>query len=139
VTKYTNVLTSKQSALLGFGIDAMFYGMPNYVALPNGSLPRSNQADAYLEVLKYKLSKVTLADVNRVIKRYWRTDRLVIVAVTKDGEDLKRQLTSDASSPMTYNSPKPAEITEVDKVVEKWRLHLKAEDVKVVPVDRVFQ
>jgi zinc protease len=139
VTKYTNVLTSTQSALLGYGIDAMFYGMQNYLQPPAGSLPHINQADEYLEVLKYKLSKVTLADVNRVVKRYLRSDRLVIVAVTKDGENLKQQLESEDPSPMTYNSAKPAAITDVDKMVEKWPLHLKPDDIKVVPVDQVFQ
>jgi hypothetical protein len=40
---------------------------------------------------------------------------------------------------MIYNSPKPASVTDVDKIVEKWPLHLKADAIKVVPVDRVFQ
>ena len=68
-----------------------------------------------------------------------RPDRLAIVAVAKNGEDLKKQLTSDEPSPMTYNSPKPAEIVEEDKVVEKFPLHLAADDVRVLPVDQVFE
>ena len=82
---------------------------------------------------------MTLGDVNRVIKRYIRTDRLMIVAVSKDGEELKRQLASDDPSPMTYNSPKPQQITEEDKVVERWPLNLKPEDIVVRPVATVFQ
>ena len=77
--------------------------------------------------------------MNRAIKQYIRTDRLVIVAVTRNGEDLKRQLASDDPSPMTYNSPKPQEITDEDKLVVKWPLGLKAEDIKVMPVSEVFQ
>ena len=57
-----------------------------------------------------------------MIKQYIRTDRVVIAAVTRNGEELKRQLASDDPSPMTYNSPKPKEITEEDKMVEKWPL-----------------
>jgi zinc protease len=48
-------------------------------------------------------------------------------------------LASDDPSPMTYNSPKPAAITDVDKIVESWPLHLKLENIKVMPVDQVFQ
>jgi hypothetical protein len=40
---------------------------------------------------------------------------------------------------MTYNSPKPKEITEEDKAVVKFPLGLKADDIKVVPVGGVFQ
>ena len=45
----------------------------------------------------------------------------MIVAVSKDGEALKKPLASDDPSPMTYNSPKPEAITEVDKIVESGR------------------
>jgi len=63
----------------------------------------------------------------------------VIAAVTRNGEDLKRQLASDDASPMTYNSPKPQQITEEDKLVVKWPLGLKPQDIKVIPVSEVFQ
>ncbi|HUI76892.1 MAG TPA: pitrilysin family protein [Bryobacteraceae bacterium] len=122
LSKYVNILTSTKTAELGYAIDSLYYGIPNY-----------NQ------YLKMHLEKLTRDDVNRAIKRYLRPDRLVIVAVSKNGEDLKKQLASDAVSPMTYNSPKPAEITEEDKVVEKFPLHLAAGEVRVEPVDQVFE
>ena len=56
----------------------------------------------------------------------------------KNAEEMKRQLVSDDPSPMIYNSPKPAEIIEVDKIVEKWPLHLLPDDIKIVPADEVF-
>jgi zinc protease len=121
-TKYTNVLMRTQSAQLGYSIDGLYYDRPDFAAR-----------------LKQDLAKLTLADVNRVIRRYLRVDRLVIAVVSKNGEELKQQLASDDPSPMTYNSPKPASITDIDKIVEKWPLHLKADAIKVVPVDRVFQ
>ena len=77
--------------------------------------------------------------MNRVIRRYIRTDRLVVAAVTRNGEDVKRQLASGDASPMTYNSPKPQEIADEDKLVIKWPLGLKVEDIKVKPVSEVFQ
>jgi len=120
--KYANVLTRSKSAELGYAIDSLFYGIPNY-----------NQ------YLKTQLAQLTRADVNAAIRRNWRSDRLVIVAVTKNGEEFKRQLAGDAPSPMVYNSPKPAAIGVEDKVVEKFPLHLSAENVTVVPADKVFE
>ena len=115
------MLTRTKRAELGYAIDSMFYGIP-----------------PYNEYLKTQLAKLTLADVNRVIKQYIRTDRMVIAAVTKNGEELKKELASDDASPMTYNSPKPQEITDEDKLVIKWPLGLKPEDIKVTPVARYF-
>jgi zinc protease len=122
LAKYVNVLTRTKRAELGYDIDSIFYGI-----------------NPYNEYLKTKLAALTLADVNTAIKRYMRTDRIVIAAVTRNGEDLKRQLLSEDPSPMTYNSPKPNEITDEDKLVEKWPLKLRPEDIKVRPVNEVFQ
>jgi zinc protease len=120
--KNVNVLTRTKRAELGYAIDSMFYG-----------------TGAYNDYLKTRLSKLSLADVNRVIRKYIRTDSVVIAIVTKNAEDLKRQLLSEEASPMTYNSAKPKDIVDEDKIVEKWPLHLKAEDIKVKPVSEVFQ
>lgn len=120
--KYVNVLTRTKRAELGYAIDSIYYTMPRYN-----------------EHLKAALATVTRDDVNRVIRRYLRPNRLVIVAVAKNGEELKRLLASDDPSPMTYNSPKPESITEEDKIVEKWPLHLRPDDIKVVPAKDVFQ
>jgi len=122
VAKYTNVLTRTQTAQLGFAIDGLYY----------------DQAD-YAELLQVMLTNLKVDDVNRAIRRYLRTDRLVIVAVSNNAAELKQQLASDDPSPMTYNSPKPASITDIDKIVEKWPLHLKADAIKIIPVDQVFQ
>jgi zinc protease len=120
--KYVNILTQTKQAELGYLIDSMYYGMP-----------------PYNRYLKTALAKVTRADVNRVVKRYLRTERVTFAVVAKDGEALKAQLTSDDPSPMTYNSPKPEEIMAEDKIVEKYPLNLKPENVTVVPVSKVFE
>jgi len=120
--KNVNVLTRTKRAELGYAIDSMFYGIK-----------------PYNEYLKTQLAKLSLTDVNRAIKKYVRTDSVVIAVVTRNAEELKRQLISEEASPMSYNSAKPKEITDEDKLVEKWALHLKAEDIKVKPVGEVFQ
>ncbi|HWB84609.1 MAG TPA: pitrilysin family protein [Bryobacteraceae bacterium] len=120
--KYANVLERTDSAALGYAIDSLYYSIP-----------------PYKQYLKTRLASLTRDEVNAAIRRYIRTDKLVIVAVGKDGEELKKELTSSDPSPMTYNSPKPAAITEEDKTVAQWPIGLRAEDVTVVPVGQVFQ
>ena len=122
VSKYVNVLTKSKGAELGYAIDSTVYGIPPYT-----------------EYFKKSLAKLTVADVNRAIRRHLRTDRIEMVAVAKNAAELKEKLTSGAPSPMTYNSPKPQEILDEDKIVEKWSLGLRPEDVSVVPLEQVFQ
>jgi zinc protease len=122
VLKNVNVLMKSKRAELGYAIDSMAYGIPPY--------------DKYV---KTAVAKLTREDVNKAIRRYLRTDRLQIVAVAKNAAELKDKLVSGAPSPMTYNSPKPQDLLEEDKVVQGWNLGLRPEDVKIVPLEQVFQ
>jgi zinc protease len=122
LTKYVNVLTKTRRAELGYAIDSAYY-----------------RISPYNQYLKTALAKLTREDVNRAIKAHLRTNRLVISVVSRNGEGLKAQLDSEDPSPMTYNSPKPAAITEEDKIVEKWPLGLRPADITVIPVGEVFQ
>jgi len=122
LSKYVNVLTRTRSAELGYAIDNLYYDRADYV-----------------ETVKADLAKLTREQVNGAIRRHLRTDRLVIVAVSRDGEALKKQLAAGGPSPMTYNSPKPAAQMEEDKTVEKWPLNLSPDSITVVPADKVFQ
>ena len=122
LSKYVNLLTRTKSAELGYAIDSQFYGIGNY--------------NAYV---KTSLAKLTLADVNRAIRKHLRADNLDIVVVAKDCERLKGALLSGEPSPMKYNSPKPQAIVDEDKVVSQWDLRLKEDRVAIVPVERVFE
>jgi zinc protease len=120
--KYVNILTKTKSAELGYAIDSLYYGIPEY--------------NRYI---KSGLAKLTRDQVNQAIRKYLRTDKVVVVAVSRDAAGMAKKLTGQEPSPMTYNSPKAAAITEEDKIVEKWPLHLKPENVKVTPVGKVFE
>jgi len=122
LTKYVNVLTRTKSAELGYAIDSIWYGAPNYV-----------------EMIKTAMSTLTRDEVNEYLRARLGNRHFVITVVTKDGEDFKKLLASDDPSPMTYNSPKPEAILTEDKTVEKYPLGLKAENITVVPVGSVFQ
>jgi zinc protease len=122
LAKYVNILMRTKRAELGYAIDSAYYTMGNYG-----------------EHVKAALGRLTREDVNQAIQRHLRTDRLVIVAVSKNGEELKRQLAGDDSSPITYNSPKPTAVIDEDAIAAKWPLHLRPDDIKVVPAGEIFQ
>ena len=120
--KYANVLTQTQDARLGYSLDSRYYGMPD--------------SHAYM---RDQLSKLTLEEVNRAIRRYLKTDRMRIVVVTKDAERFRDAVIKNAPSPMNYNSPKPKEIMDEDKLIQSYRINVKPEDVVIVQVERVFE
>lgn len=122
LVKYANVLTSTQGARLGYALDSRYYGTPEYTSF-----------------LRASLSKLTLADVNRAIKQYLNPGNMRIVLVTKDAEGLRDALVKGTPSPITYNSPKPADILAEDKIIEKYKVNVRPEQVVIVPVDKVFQ
>ena len=122
LSKYVNVLTKSKSAELGYAIDSLYYGIPNYN-----------------EYLKTNLAKLTAADVNRAIRKHLRAENLVIVGVGKDAAALQTRLLSADATPIQYNSPKPKEVMDEDKLIERWPLGLKQSDIKIVPVDSVFE
>jgi zinc protease len=122
LSKYINVLTKTKSAELGYAIDSQYYGIPEYKAY-----------------IKKALSTLTRDQVNAAIRKHLRTDRLQIVAVARNAEDLKNQIAGGGASSVKYNSSKPAAILEEDKKVGIFDLGLRPEDIEIVPVERIFE
>ena len=82
---------------------------------------------------------IFISQVNAAIRKHLRADRLQIVAVAANAEDLKKQITSAGPSEIQYNSAKPADILAEDKIVGKWDLGLRPQDVEIVPAAKVFE
>jgi zinc protease len=122
LTKYVNLLTKSKSVELGYAIDSRFYGIPDYS-----------------QYIKDALAKLTREQVNSAIRKHFRSDRIVIVAVANEAEQLRDQVVSNAPSPITYNSPKPEPLLAEDKIVAAYKLALTAEQVKILPVATVFE
>jgi zinc protease len=120
--KYVNVLTKTKSAELGYAIDSLAYGIPDY--------------NRYI---KDAVAKLTREQVNAAIRKHLRSDRLQIVAVAANAEDLKKQIAGAGPSAIQYNSAKPADILAEDKIVGAWDLGLRAQDVEIVPAAKVFE
>jgi zinc protease len=122
LTKYVNVLTKAQDEQLGYALDSKYYGIPDFGEYVRGAL-----------------AKLTLEDVNRVIKKCLQADNVKIIVVTKDGEAFKQAAVANKPSPISYTAPPGKEILDEDKIIESYKLNFNPKRVDVVPVDQVFQ
>ncbi|HEY6045144.1 MAG TPA: pitrilysin family protein [Pyrinomonadaceae bacterium] len=122
LSKYVNVLTATQDAQLGYALDSRYYGLKDFPTY-----------------MREQLAKLTLADVNRAIRQYLKSDAMRIAIVTKDAAGLREAILSNKVSPITYNAPKPKEIMDEDKTIGAYRIAVKPADVTIVEVDKVFQ
>ena len=122
LVKNVNLLIKTKQAELGYAIDSLYYGIPDY--------------NSYL---RNGLAKLTVKEVNDAIGRRLSTDEIRIVAVAQNCEELKRKLAGNLFAAMKYSSDKPEAVLEEDKVVGRWRIALKPESIQIVPVNSIFE
>lgn len=122
LSKYVNVLTATQDDQLGYALDSRYYDIKDFPTY-----------------MREQLAKLTLADVNRAIRLYLKSDAMRIAIVTKDAAGLRDAIISNAPSPISYNAPKPKEITDEDKIIQAFKINVRLADVTIAPVDKVFQ
>jgi zinc protease len=122
LSKHVNLLTKTKRAELGYAIDSKFYGIPDY--------------NTYL---KTALAKLTRDDVNKAIQRHLPMDNMQIVLIAEGCDKLKEAILKDTPSPMTYNAPKPKDVLEEDKIVERLPLRIQAANVRVVRAETLFE
>src|SRR6266404_3043294 len=122
LSKYVNVLIATQDAQLGYALDSRYYRIADFPAY-----------------MREQLAKLTLDDVNRAIRQYLKSNSMQIAIVTKDAAGLRDAIVTNKPSPITYNAPKPKEITDEDKTIEAYKIVVKPADVTIVPVEKVFQ
>jgi zinc protease len=120
--KWVAQLVSAQPALLGYAIDSEWYGIADFPSYVRG-----------------ELAKLTVDDVNRVIREHLSTEGIKFVFVTPDASDLKRRLLGNERSPMSYNSPKPEALMAEDAIIEVLPLGFTPGSIEVRPADSVFR
>ncbi len=119
--KNVYLLAATQDQQLGYALDSQWYGTPEFT-----------------QYMRNQLAKLTLGDVNRVLRKYLQTRNLQIVIVTKDADDMKQRLVNGTFSALTYDGEKPASLLAEDKVIGALKLGIKADAVTITPVDAVF-
>ncbi len=120
--KYVNILVKTQDRQLGYAIDSRYYGIPEFT-----------------EYISEGLKKLTLEQVNAVIKKHLQAKNVKFAIITKEAEDLRQRLISNAPSPIRYDAEKPEEILAEDKIIQSWPLDFQPEKVKIKEVEAVFR
>ncbi|MCB0292837.1 MAG: hypothetical protein KDH97_21460, partial [Calditrichaeota bacterium] len=97
----------------------------------------------YLKELDGLLAKLTLADVNNAIRKYWQVENMFITIVTdqSEAEPLAKSLRENLPSPMSYaNVVKeglPEAVRQEDAAVADYKLNVKS--VKIVNSAETFK
>lgn len=111
---------------LGYLLDSKYYGRKNYI-----------------QELDNLLSKLTLDDVNKAIKKYWNINNMFITIVTdkSEAQPLADSFKNNTPSPMTYSNivkaGLPKEVLEQDDAAANFKLNVK--DVKIINSEDTFK
>jgi zinc protease len=123
---YIKLYIQTPETQLGFLMDSKMYGRKDYIR--------------ELDVL---LAKLTVADVNRAIKKYWKSDAMFVTIVTdvSEAEPLAESLRKNLPSPMSYSNTLkeslPKELLKEDDEVANYKLNVKS--VRIVDSSDTFQ
>lgn len=111
---YMKLYVASPADQLGYLMDSKFYGRTDYI----------KEMDALL-------SKLTVDDVNKAVKKYLRTDNMFVTIVTdkSEAEALAKSLRENAPSPMRYsNTVKaglPKAVLDEDDTVSTFNINVK--------------
>ena len=123
---YTRLYAQTPASRLGYLMDSRFYGRKDYLAELDGLL-----------------AGLTLSDVNKAIRKYWRADNMFVTIVTdiSEAKPLADSLLHNTPSPMSYSNQVAAglsdELKQEDKQVADYQLNVKS--VKIVQSKDTFQ
>ncbi len=122
LSKFVSLMTDGQTRQLGYALDNQYY-----------------ETGEFARYVRDGLASLTLADVNRVIRENLGAENMQFVFVTRNAEDLQQRLASDQPSPISYDAEKPDELLAEDRAIEALPLDIEAEDIAIIPAERVFQ
>ncbi|GAB2530440.1 M16 family metallopeptidase [Rufibacter soli] len=123
---YNKLYIQTPEKRLGFMLDSHFFGRKDYI-----------------EEMDALLAKLTVADVNRAIKKYWTAENVFVTIVTDDSEaqSLAEALRNNTPSPMSYSNVVkeglPQAVNDEDAQIANFKL--KVTDVKVVDTKETFK
>jgi zinc protease len=122
LSNYSNLWAQDVSRRLGYAMDAAVTGKD------------------VIKELQARLPKMKKADVDRAVRKHLTLNGLSIAIVADKAQALADKLTSDAPTPITYDTAgTPPDILAEDKIIEKFPIALSKDAVRVVPVEQMFE
>ncbi len=108
---------------LGYAMDDKFYGTKG----------------SHLDLYRNAMPNMTRDRVNAAVRKHLQYKDLQIVIITKDAKTLREALISDAPSPITYPTPRSAEILKEDQEIMKFPLHIRPENIHIISGKTLFE
>ena len=112
------------SRRLGYAVDDAFYGIGK---------------PGYLESLKAAIDATTPAQVNAAIKKHLQAQNFHMVVITADAAGFKQKLLSGGPTTITYAGKRSEELLAQDKIIASYPIKVQDADVRILPIDKVFQ
>ncbi len=119
---YTRLWEQTDERRLGWAVDSLFYGTPNF-----------------LEEYRKALAGFTPEQVQAAARRHLTPDKLNFVFVAKDAKALAEKLASGATAAVTYPTPKSPEVLEEDKRIGAFAVPLSPQGVAVQPAAQFME
>ena len=122
LANYSNLWAQDASRRLGFAIDAVITGKD------------------VVKELQARLPKMKKADVDRAVRKHLGLDGLTIAIVADKAQGVADTLTSGGPTGITYDTAgTPPEVVAEDDLIKRFPLPIEKENVRVVPVDQMFE
>jgi len=99
----------------------------------------TNQATPMLDRMRIAWSSLDEAKLKSDVAANISAKNIAIAIVTKDAAAFKKRLLDPRPSPPAYDAPKPKDVTDEDRIIEKLDLGLKDADVRVVSAAHLFE
>ncbi|WP_224245551.1 M16 family metallopeptidase [Hyalangium gracile] len=119
---YTRLWEQTAQRRLGFAIDSIFHGTPDF-----------------LEQYRKALSDMTPESVQEAVRRRLHPEALSFAFVTQDAPALVNALKARTVKPLSYASAKPPELLELDKAILQQPLPLQPESIEVIPASAFME
>lgn len=121
--RYLGLEVQTDTRRLGYAMDDVEYKLPK----------------PHLERLRASYDALDAGAIKSVANKHIDTRNLAIAIITKDAAGFKKRLLDKKPASPTYDAPKPKEITDEDRVIEKLDLGLTDGDITIVSAEKLFE
>lgn len=124
VVNYSKLWASTSNRRLGYLMDSEFYGTPYFI-----------------DRIEQELKTLTVEEVNAAVRKHLSPDdiRIAVVVDAGMGAGFFEALSNNSPSPVTYESPKPQEILDEDRIIEAYPLKVNRAKSRVVDAKDLFE
>jgi zinc protease len=111
---YTRLWEQTDAQRLGYVLDALYDGVPSF-----------------LESFRKALASLTREEVLEAVRRQIHPEQLAFAFVAPDGKALVERIREGRPTPLSYTSPKPAELLREDQSIAKLPLPIQPSETRL--------